>query len=60
MRYRNRRQKLTDQQKKEIINLHSTGKYSFFQLGLKYGVSGAWISKVVKEGTNARNRNNGS
>lgn len=42
-----RRRKLSDEQRQEIIKLYSTGNYSLRQLGRKYNVDKGTISLIV-------------
>ncbi len=48
--HRNRRKKLSSVDVEEIKKLYRTGRFSFYGLGRRFGVSATWIRQIVVEG----------
>lgn len=48
--HKNRRKKLSSDDVKEVKKLYRTGRFSFFELGRRFGVSGTWIRQIIVEG----------
>jgi len=48
--HKNRRQKLSSDEVEQIKKLYRTGRFSFFELGRRFDVSGSWIRQIIVEG----------
>jgi len=48
--HKNRRKKLSSTDVKEVKKLYRTGRFSFYELGRRFGVSGTWIRQIIVEG----------
>lgn len=48
--HKNRRKKLSLADIKEIKKLYRTGRFSFYELGRRFDVSGTWIRQIIVEG----------
>lgn len=46
-RYQNKRQKLSDKDLEEIREMGESGKYSNFQIGSKFNVSGSHVGAIL-------------
>ncbi len=48
--HKNRREKLSLTDIEKIKKLYRTGRFSFYELGRRFGVSGTWIRQIIVEG----------
>ena len=48
--HRNRRKKLSSADIEKIKKLYRTGRFSFYELGRRFDVSGTWIRQIIVEG----------
>lgn len=48
--HRHRRKKLSASEVEEIKKLYKTGRFSFYELGRRFNVSGTWVRQIIVEG----------